>query len=279
MVRPVIELEWHLLETGHCLHPEMSSRIGGSWRACEFPAFVALLRHPQQGWLLFDTGYGQAFHDATKRMPESLYRRVTPVTWQPRQAAVAQLAARGIDPADVRNVILSHFHGDHIGGLDDFRSATIWCAQEGWHDLHRRSRLSALTAGLLPALAPPTNFSRTRFFEHAPATRLPEELAPFSLGYDVFSDDSTYAIPLPGHAAGHFGICFRSATRVKWVFLVGDAAWSSQAIRDNNPPPRWATALLGDTRVYRMTLSALHSLAARRSDVLIIPSHCKSFRP
>jgi hypothetical protein len=77
----MIELEWQLLETGHCLHPEMSSRIGGSWRACEFPAFVALVRHPQQGWVLFDTGYGQAFHDATRRMPESLYRRVTPVSW------------------------------------------------------------------------------------------------------------------------------------------------------------------------------------------------------
>lgn len=275
----MIEFEWHLLETGHCLHPEMSSRVGGSWRACEFPAFVALLRHPQHGWVLFDTGYGQAFHDATRRMPESLYRRVTPVSWHPRQAAVAQLAARGIDPADVRNVILSHFHGDHVGGLNDFRSATIWCAQEGWNDLHRRSRLSALTAGLLPALAPATNISRTRFFEHATATRLPEELAPFSHGYDLFLDESMYAVPLPGHAAGHFGICFRSATRVKWVFLVGDAAWSSQAIRDNNPPPRWATALLGDTRAYRLTLGALHSLAARRSNVMIIPSHCQSFRP
>jgi glyoxylase-like metal-dependent hydrolase (beta-lactamase superfamily II) len=279
VVPPVIEFEWHLLETGHCLHPEISSRVGGSWRPCEFPAFVALLRYPQHGWVLFDTGYGQAFHDATRRMPESLYRRVTPVSWQPRQAAVAQLAARGIDPADVHNVILSHFHGDHIGGLNDFRSATIWCAQEGWNDLHQRSRLSALTAGLLPALAPTTNISRTRFFEHAPATRLPEELAPFSHGYDLFLDESMYAVPLPGHAAGHFGICFRSATRAKWVFLVGDAAWSSQAIRDNNPPPRWATALLGDTRAYRITLGALHSLAARRSDVMIIPSHCQSFRP
>jgi glyoxylase-like metal-dependent hydrolase (beta-lactamase superfamily II) len=274
----VIELDWHLLETGHCLHPEMSSRIGGSWRACEFPAFVALLRHPQHGWLLFDTGYGQAFHDATRRLPESLYRRVTPVSWQPRQAAVAQLAARGINPADVRHVILSHFHGDHIGGLNDFGSATIWCAEEGWHDLHKRSRLSALAAGLLPALAPTGNISRTRFFEHAPTARLPEALTPFSHGYDLFQDDSMLAVPLPGHAAGHFGICFRSTTPAKWVFLVGDAAWSSQAIRDNVPPPRWATALLGDTRTYRLTLSALHALAARRSDVVIVPSHCRSLR-
>jgi glyoxylase-like metal-dependent hydrolase (beta-lactamase superfamily II) len=277
--QPVTPIKWYLLETGYCVHPEITSRVGGSWRTCEFPALVALLHHPQLGWLLFDTGYGQAFHDATLRMPESLYRLVTPVKWQPHQSAIAQIAARGINPTDVRNVIVSHFHGDHVGGLKDFDEANIWCAEAGWRDMHERSRISALTAGLLPALVPKSTMSRTRFFEHAPVASLPEALSPFRLGYDLFKDESIFAVPLPGHCAGHFGICFRSAPSGKWIFLVADAAWSSRAIRENMPPPRWATAVLGDTATYRTTLSGLHLLATRQSGVAIVPSHCQSFRP
>ena len=274
----MIELQWRLFETGHCLHPEASSRAGASWHTCEFPALVALLRHPREGWILFDTGYGEAFAEATRRWPESLYLRITPVRWNRRQSAIAQLAGCGVTPAQVAHVLVSHFHADHVGGLADFPTARMWCARDGWDDLHGRSRLSALAVGLLPALAPKSSCeSRVSFYEHAVQTRLPAALAPFSQGYDLFRDGSLYAIPLPGHAAGHFGVCFRAADT--WVFLVGDAAWSSHAIRENTPPPRWATALLGDTAAYRQTLAALHLMASHRTDVIIVPTHCREFRP
>jgi len=126
----MMELEWRLLEAGHCTHPEASSREGAPWRACEFPALVALLRHPREGWLLFDTGYGQGFMDATRRFPESLYRAVTPVSWTPQQSAVAQLTRDGIGPDSIAHVILSHFHGDHAGALPDFPRSTVWCMAE-----------------------------------------------------------------------------------------------------------------------------------------------------
>jgi len=272
-----VNIEWQLLEAGHCTHPEISSRNGGSWRPCEFPALVTLLRHPQRGWLLFDTGYGQAFADATRGLPEAMHRWVTPVSWTPHQAIAAQIQARGLNPGDIRHVLVSHFHGDHVGALSDFPRATIWCAQAGWDDLHGRSRINALTKGLLPALAPPTLRDRLHFFERAPAVRLPAELAPFSEGHDIFQDGSLYAVSLPGHAAGHFGVCFHGTKG--WVFLVADAAWSVRAITENSPPPRWATALLGDTDAYRRTLASLHALSHRRRDVVLVPSHCRSFRP
>jgi glyoxylase-like metal-dependent hydrolase (beta-lactamase superfamily II) len=270
-------IEWKLLEAGYCRHPEISSRRGGSWHAQEFPALVGLIRHPQQGWILFDTGYGQAFVDATQEFPESMYQWVTPVTWTPPQSVTFQLRAQGLRADDVGNVIVSHFHGDHVGGLPEFATAKIWCAQSAWTDLHSRSRLNALSKGLLPALAPPSLADRLRFFESAIAVRLPGEFAPFVEGYDLFGDRSLYAVGLPGHAPGHFGVCFQ--TPRGWVFLVADAAWSSAAIAQNCPPPRWATALLGDTTAYRRTLANLHALARRGGNVVLIPSHCAAFRP
>ena len=273
----MIDIRWQLFEAGHCLHPEASSRRGASWRMCEFPALVALLQHPARGWMLFDTGYGAAFAAATRGFPERFYRWVTPVRWNESRSVVAQIHACGIAARDIAHVLVSHFHGDHVGGLADFPHAEVWCAQRAWEDLHSRSRLSALTHGLLPALAPLELERRLHFFEQTPLTRLPAQLAPFQAAHDVFGDDSIYAVGLPGHAAGHFGICFRSGGT--WIFLVADAAWSTRAIEDNAPPPRWASSLLGETDAYRRTLASLHTLAARRSGVLLVPAHCRAHRP
>jgi glyoxylase-like metal-dependent hydrolase (beta-lactamase superfamily II) len=269
--------QWQLLEAGYCKHPEITSRRGGSWRVQEFPALVGLIQHPQHGWILFDTGYGQAFADATRELPESMYRWITPITWTPQQSVTFQLKAQGLCASDISHILVSHFHGDHVGGLPEFQTAKIWCARPAWMDLHSRSRLNALSKGLLPALAPASLAKRMRFYERTPAVQLPDELAPFVEGYDLFGDGSFFAVALPGHAPGHFGVCFQ--TRRGWVFLVADAAWSTISIMDNCPPPRWATGLLGDTVAYRRTLANLHALACRRGNVLLVPSHCTAFRP
>jgi glyoxylase-like metal-dependent hydrolase (beta-lactamase superfamily II) len=271
------DLKWFLLEAGHCLHPEASSLQGGAWSACEFPALVTVMYHPQKGWMLFDTGYSDAFLRSTRHFPEALYRMVTPVRFSPKESVISQLFDRGIRPADVSTIIISHFHGDHVGGLTDFPDAAIWCSSVGLDDLNARTRFSALAKGLLPALVPKKTAERARFFESCKTIRLVDELSPFDCGFDVLSDGSLIAIPLPGHAAGHFGLCFRSDGR--WVFLVGDAAWSTRAIQENLPPPGWATALLGDTEVYRKTLSMLHAVASRDSGVTFVPSHCRELRP
>jgi glyoxylase-like metal-dependent hydrolase (beta-lactamase superfamily II) len=273
----VIPVKWRVFETGHCVHPEAFSRRGANWRTCEFPALVTLLQHPHRGWLLFDTGYGEAFFRATRHLPERGYRWVTPVTWTPRQSAIAQIHALGIDPEDIGSVLISHFHGDHVGALADFPRAARWCSRAAWEDLHHRSRLSALTRGLLPALAPTALEPVLRFYEHQPEVRLPAELAPFITGYDVLEDGSILAVELPGHAAGHFGVSFHDGKR--WIFLVADAAWSMRAITDNTPPPRWVTDFLGDTPTYRRTLADLHALACRNTGVTLLPAHCRSFRP
>ena len=98
-------------------------------------------------------------------------------------------------------------------------------------------------------------------------------MKPFESGADILGDRSLLAVPLPGHCVGHWGLLMRDGDG-RGTFLVGDAAWSSAAVRDNVPPPRITTALLGDTRSYRDTLHGLHLLATRNSEILLAPSHC-----
>lgn len=270
-------LEWHIYEAGYCMHPECATRQGAPFKPARYPALAFLLRHPQLGWILFDTGYAKHFLDATRRLPERLYRTVTPVHLDAQQTLCEQLRRDGIAPADIAAVVLSHFHGDHIAGVCDFPQARLICAREAWDDLQARGRIDALRHGLLPKLLPDDFLARVEWIEEKPLHGLPATFAAFGGGYDLLGDGSLVAIALPGHARGHYGVVF-DAVDGQRVFLVADAAWSSQAIRADTPPPALITGLLGDTRVYRQTLSQLHALAKAEPGLRLLPSHCDPWR-
>lgn len=270
-------LDWQLFEAGYCLHPERAVRRGGRLSCCQFPALVCLLQHPRRGRILFDTGYASAFLQATGRFPERLYRLVTPVRLAPQAPMHAQLAARGIAAEDIALIVLSHLHADHVSGIADFPDASLLCSREAWQDLQQRGRINALRHGLLPELTA-TAHGRIGWFEDAAPVPLPPAFAEFGHGRDLLGDGSLLAVPLPGHAVGHFGLLFTD-TQERRVFLIADAAWSSRSVRDGVPPPRLVTDLLGDTRQYRQTLQQLQRLAQQAPEVAIVPSHCQQWRP
>jgi glyoxylase-like metal-dependent hydrolase (beta-lactamase superfamily II) len=270
-------IEWRLAEVGYCLHPECSVMRSGRWQVCEFPSLVALLKHPERGWVLFDTGYSEHFFEATRCFPASLYRWVTPVRFDPRRALSVQLESFGVARTDIAAIVLSHFHADHVGGVLDFDDVPVYCSADGWSALHARSRLAALSVGLLAELAPRGIERRLRFFEGLPGPRASSYTDGFRQ-HDVFGDESLVAVALPGHAPGHYGLRFAAEDGAD-VLLVGDAAWSTRALREHRPPPAWSTAWLGDTRAYRDTFARLHALGSARPEIKIVPSHCGEWRP
>ena len=263
----------HILKAGLCYHPAAMARRGASLCPTEFPALAGLIIHPSEGPVLFDTGYDPAFFVATQPFPERLYRWATPVTLKEGHAVVDQLARHAFKPNDVRNIVVSHFHGDHVAGLHAFPNARLFCSEQGARQLKRFGRFGRVRRGLLASLAPSEMQTRARFFEAMAATTLSSDMQPFETGADLFGDGSLIAVNLPGHCIGHWGLIINTDGRKS--FLVGDAAWSSAAVRDNVPPPRLTTALLGHTDTYRRTLLDLHNLQTRNNEVLIAPSHCQ----
>jgi glyoxylase-like metal-dependent hydrolase (beta-lactamase superfamily II) len=271
-------IEWRTYEAGHCVHPQCSTRRGGGWKMTGFPALTFLLRHPTRGALLFDTGYSEHFFHATRHLPERLYRAVTPPHLGEQESLHRQLARDGIDTHDIAAVMLSHLHGDHVGGLHDFPHSAIFCSREGWNDLLTHSRIGALRRGLLPSLLPADFQQRVRWLEDLPSVDLPAPFAEFQSGHDLWGDGSMLAIPLPGHAAGHYGLLFHASSGEQ-VFLIADAAWSSQSVLDAIPPPSIVTSWLGDTRSYLATLGRLQRLRQSSPSLRIVPSHCEEHRP
>lgn len=261
------------MECGSCRHPEAMTMRGAPWSVVRFPSIVGVIRHPTEGIVLFDTGYDRAFLEATRPFPERLYRITTPVELSEGDSAAERLRAMDIDPADVRHVVLSHFHGDHVAGLHGFPTARIHCSRAGLEDLNAHGRIGATRRGLLPALVP-DRISSASFFEDARRIALPGAFRPFEDAADLFGDGSLLAVELPGHCPGHWGLAM-ALEDGRDLMMVADAAWSIEAIERDAPPPSLTARLLGDAARHRATLSSLHDLRRRNPGMPLIPSHCR----
>src|SRR5437867_3132363 len=102
--------KWHLLDTGYCLTLESALFRSGRWKPVHCHVTVALLHHPTQGWILWDTGYAPRILAETRRFPFRLYRMVTPIRHREELSVAAHLPRFGLDCQDIRWVILSHLH-------------------------------------------------------------------------------------------------------------------------------------------------------------------------
>lgn len=94
----------HTLVEGNCL-----SFKGGAFG---FSAIV-LIEADGHGLILFDTG-----HHATRRL------------------LLEALKHRGLQPADIRTVFLSHLHFDHANNIDLFPGATFYAGATEWAYAH-----------------------------------------------------------------------------------------------------------------------------------------------
>nr|WP_249936876.1 hypothetical protein [Vibrio parahaemolyticus] len=83
-------LKIKIFEAGHCVHPGFVVKPGSGIKPRAFPAAVALIQHPTQGNILFDTGYHEHFFSATRPFPERFYAWTTPCRYKKEHESVAQ---------------------------------------------------------------------------------------------------------------------------------------------------------------------------------------------
>jgi len=95
-----------ILRAGWCQHLECMADRGGRLAPVQFPALCGLIQHPDHGWILYDTGYAEHFFQATRALPERLYRSAVPVQLPVVEQLGAQLHELGIGPGDIRYVII-----------------------------------------------------------------------------------------------------------------------------------------------------------------------------
>lgn len=268
MANTMTTLECHILDTGYCDAWEHHVLRGGQRQRFDCHALVALLRHPRHGWLLWDTGYAPRLLDVTQRLPFSLYRRATPLHLRPELAAAAQLGRWGLAASDIRRVIISHFHADHIAGLRDFSQAELIASRAAYDDIANRRGLRALRRGFIPALLPADFRTRATLLPAFDGPPLPA-LGPT---HDLFGDGALLLVALPGHARGQLGALVQSERGR--MLLAADGSWLTRAIRERRPPARITNLLVDDPRAVRDTIERLHAFSQACPDVVIVPTHC-----
>ena len=250
--------DFHWLTAGYCRALEALTLKEGAWRWESYPAKFAVFRHPERGWCLFDTGYAPRFLQATSRFPYKLYELATPVFIQPEETAANQLRSLGLRPSDIKFVLLSHLHADHIAGLLDFPNAEIVTTRSGFEAFRGLRGLKAVRKGFLPQLLP-SDFAQRAFWVDGRS--------------DLWDDGSVKIVPLPGHAAGQFGVILQ--LEEEQIFLCADACWHSKSYRQNVDLP-WITHLLLTESVsdFRASLDSLVQYHREHPETRILPSHC-----
>jgi glyoxylase-like metal-dependent hydrolase (beta-lactamase superfamily II) len=267
-----VHVELSILAAGFCrqLHSAVFPREG--WRVVPFRALFALLRHPTEGIVLIDTGYAEPFFTATRRYPYRLYALALPVVLPTGESAVDQLRARGIAPEDVRTIVISHFHADHIAGLRDFPEATFVSSRRAYDAVRELTGVAATRRAFVPELLPDDFEARARLLGPEDEFVLGPDEAPFERGVDLFGDGSVVTLDLDGHASGQLGLLIRTETGR--TLMAADAVWHSRALREGVYPAPLSRLLVPSWAAFRASFERLKAFQQRHPEVRIVPSHC-----
>ena len=256
-----MSLRIHYLNGGYCRHL-LASIDGRTLRMVKSHAVFLAIEHPELGWIVCDTGYGTRFFEATRGWPYRLYRWATPVSL--RGTAASALAAIGVRPDEVRHVIVTHFHADHVGGLGEFTRARIYYHEDALAPLVAGTPFQQTRAAFLPSLVPADLSTRSTVIA---AKDFTEDVALQFPTYDLFSDGRLKLVVLPGHAPGQVGLEFTS-DGVRTLYCA-DAFWRMEQIVAGVNLPRPVLALQWDGAAYRVTIEKLRELARRKTHRLL----------
>lgn len=269
---PEARVEVDLLLCGESLSPPgwyYRQEAGGSWLKalgvgvpkekwlrCPIGAF--LVRHPDAGPFLIDTGlHPRAASNLRADFGLVNSRAFSTLRMRPEDAVSAQLRRRGLEPEQIKLVVMTHLHVDHTSGMPEYPQATFLCAAEEWQATRGWGAvMRGYVAGHLPEV------SRVQVVDLDRG----EPCGPFARTLDLFGDGSVRLISTPGHTPGHLSVLVRLSGGE--ALLAGDAIYTLRNLEESIIP--WRTA---DDERFFASLAELREYTGQSPSVPIIATH------
>lgn len=227
--------------------------------ALDAPCLAYVLRHPEAGTILVDTGmHADAAADLRADfgpLMSIFFRGIRPAD----QPFDAQLRDLGVEPDEVERVVMTHLHVDHTSGMRLLPNAEFTCAREEWEAAVVRG---ASRAGYVGHHLPPRSRMRLIDFEREGTPH-----GPFERTIDLLGDGAIRLLSTPGHTRGHLSLLVRAAG-IGDLLIVGDAAYTLRSIEEQIP-----SLLTVDGQAYRASLGALKRFADANPDATLVPTH------
>lgn len=204
--------------------PRVVGRLGCRVLVCE----------TEDGLLLVDSGFGtRDIADPSRLGPA---RHLLRAALDPAETALRQIEGLGLDPADVRHIVLTHLDLDHVGGISDFPDAMIHTTA-----VEHRAAMVAPSRREARRYRPVQWSHGPRLRTYADATTEWQGLA---AGWSIEGvGDDVALLPMPGHSRGHAAVGVR--TEGGLLVHAGDAVFDAASIGATGPdgrplPPRRA---------------------------------------
>jgi N-acyl homoserine lactone hydrolase len=193
----------------------------------EIPVPAYIVEHPGAGLMLVDTGLHASVAVDPKKNMGAVLGRLFGGELEAADAMPGQLRARGLDPADVKLVVMTHLHFDHASGVAQFPGATFVVTKREWT---AATEEKGVTGGYV-----------RRQFDHAFDWRTVDfdadevnSFAGFARSLDLFGDGSVRLAYTPGHTLGHMSVVLR--TREGEFLVTGDAAYTTRTLSESVMP-------------------------------------------
>jgi glyoxylase-like metal-dependent hydrolase (beta-lactamase superfamily II) len=235
-----------LARLGHVLFDEGWS----DW----LPIYAWAIEH-DEGVIVVDTGETSRVHERGYHPRwHPFFRRATGFSVHPDEELGPQLRALGIGARDVRQVVLTHLHTDHAGGLVHVTGNRTWVAQG---EFQRASGIGGRVQGYLPHRWP--KWWQPEFIRFEPRRFGPfEEAMPLTKRGDVL------IVPTPGHTPHHVSVVVSGDVS---FFLAGDTSYNQPLLVAGK-----VDGVSPDTAVSHRTNERILALAKERP-LVYLPAH------